>query len=70
MVSKARTTGKPVVVAGCVPQGQPDRDDLAGVSIVGVQQIHRVVEIVEEAVVSVSLPPTEQATICLSWHFL
>mmetsp|Transcript_64990 Transcript_64990/g.160014 ORF Transcript_64990/g.160014 Transcript_64990/m.160014 type:complete len:700 (-) Transcript_64990:79-2178(-) len=50
MVAKARTTGKPVVVAGCVPQGQPDRDELEGVSIVGVQQIHRVVEVVEEAV--------------------
>jgi threonylcarbamoyladenosine tRNA methylthiotransferase CDKAL1 len=35
-------------VAGCVPQGSKDLKDLEGVSIVGVQQIDRVVEVVEE----------------------
>jgi threonylcarbamoyladenosine tRNA methylthiotransferase CDKAL1 len=49
MVSKARQSGKPVVVAGCVPQGQPDRSELSDLSVIGVQQIHRVVEVVEEA---------------------
>lgn len=41
-------SGAKIVVAGCVPQGQPDSKDLAGFSIVGVQQIDRVVEVVEE----------------------
>ena len=50
MVAKAKESGAPVVVAGCVPQGEPGRDDFEGVSIIGTQQIHRVVEVVEEAV--------------------
>ena len=50
MVTKAKQSGAPVVVAGCVPQGEPGRDDFDGVSIIGTQQIHRVVEVVEEAV--------------------
>lgn len=50
MVAKAKQSGAPVVVAGCVPQGEPGRDDFEGVSIIGTQQIHRVVEVVEEAV--------------------
>ena len=37
-----------MVVAGCVPQGQRDHPQLVGVSVVGVQQIDRVVEVVEE----------------------
>lgn len=40
--------GKHVVVAGCVPQGAPKSEYLKGLSIVGVQQIDRVVEVVEE----------------------
>ncbi|KAJ8878147.1 hypothetical protein PR048_022614 [Dryococelus australis] len=40
--------GKHVVVAGCVPQGAPRSSFLQGLSIVGVQQIDRVVEVVEE----------------------
>lgn len=40
--------GKHVVVAGCVPQGAPKQEYLKGLSIVGVQQIDRVVEVVEE----------------------
>lgn len=40
--------GKHVVVAGCVPQGAPKNDYLDGLSVVGVQQIDRVVEVVEE----------------------
>lgn len=50
MVAKAKQSGAPVVVAGCVPQGEPGRDDFEEVSIVGTQQIHRVVEVIEEAV--------------------
>ncbi|XP_055383786.1 threonylcarbamoyladenosine tRNA methylthiotransferase [Condylostylus longicornis] len=40
--------GKHVVVAGCVPQGAPKSEYLKGLSVVGVQQIDRVVEVVEE----------------------
>lgn len=40
--------GKHVVVAGCVPQGAPKAEYLDGLSVVGVQQIDRVVEVVEE----------------------
>lgn len=40
--------GKHVVVAGCVPQGAPKADYLRGLSVIGVQQIDRVVEVVEE----------------------
>ena len=35
-------------MAGCVPQGQRNHRDLEGLSVVGVQQIDRVVEVVEE----------------------
>ena len=47
-VTKGREQGKPVVVAGCVPQGAPQADYIKGLSIIGVQQIDRVVEVVEE----------------------
>lgn len=40
--------GKHVVVAGCVPQGAPKSEYLSGLSVIGVQQIDRVVEVVEE----------------------
>ena len=33
---------------GCVPQGKPDTDYIRGLSVIGVQQIDRVVEVVEE----------------------
>ncbi len=48
-VEAARRAGKAVVAAGCVSQGRPGADYLRGVSVVGVQQIDRVVEVVEEA---------------------
>lgn len=47
-IEAGRAAGKPVVVAGCVPQGSPKADFLRGLSVVGVQQIDRVVEVVEE----------------------
>lgn len=40
--------GKKVVVAGCVSQATPHVDYLKGLSIIGVQQTDRVVEVVEE----------------------
>ncbi|OIT28357.1 PREDICTED: threonylcarbamoyladenosine tRNA methylthiotransferase [Nicotiana attenuata] len=48
LISKGRSAKKPLVVAGCVPQGSRNLKELEGVSIVGVQQIDRVVEVVEE----------------------
>ena len=40
--------GKKVIVSGCVPQGKPDSEYIKGLSVIGVQQIDRVVEVVEE----------------------
>ncbi|XP_062096350.1 uncharacterized protein LOC133802118 [Humulus lupulus] len=48
IITKGRSSKKPLVVAGCVPQGSRDLKELEGVSVVGVQQIDRVVEVVEE----------------------
>ncbi|KAI7807089.1 putative threonylcarbamoyladenosine tRNA methylthiotransferase-like, partial [Triplophysa rosa] len=47
---KAQEQDKKVVLAGCVPQAQPRMDYLKGLSIIGVQQIDRVVEVVDETV--------------------
>lgn len=47
-VRAGEAAGVKVVVAGCVPQGQPDHKDLRNYSILGVQQIARVAEVVEE----------------------
>uniref|UniRef100_A0A1B6KGQ2 tRNA-t(6)A37 methylthiotransferase n=1 Tax=Graphocephala atropunctata TaxID=36148 RepID=A0A1B6KGQ2_9HEMI len=47
-IDAGRSRGKAVVVAGCVPQGAPRADYLKGLSVIGVQQIDRVVEVVEE----------------------
>ncbi|XP_073020935.1 uncharacterized protein [Primulina eburnea] len=48
LIAKYKSAKKRLVVAGCVPQGSRDLKELDGVSIVGVQQIDRVVEVVEE----------------------
>lgn len=47
-ITLARQLNKYIVVAGCVPQGQPKADYMQGLSVVGVQQIDRVLEVVEE----------------------
>uniref|UniRef100_A0A0P4W9U7 MTTase N-terminal domain-containing protein n=1 Tax=Scylla olivacea TaxID=85551 RepID=A0A0P4W9U7_SCYOL len=47
-IKAGREAGKKVVVAGCVPQGAPRSEFLEGLSVIGVQQIDRVVEVVEE----------------------
>ncbi|XP_057280376.1 threonylcarbamoyladenosine tRNA methylthiotransferase isoform X1 [Pezoporus wallicus] len=49
-IKKAQQEKKKVVLAGCVPQAQPRQDYLKGLSIIGVQQIDRVVEVVEETI--------------------
>jgi len=48
LVNKARDKGKAVLVSGCVPQGDRKATELKGVSVLGVTQIDRVVEAVEE----------------------
>ncbi|KAF3780916.1 Threonylcarbamoyladenosine tRNA methylthiotransferase [Nymphaea thermarum] len=48
LILKCKALGKPLVVAGCVPQGSQNLKELEGVSVIGVQQIDRVVEVVEE----------------------
>ncbi|KAM7512672.1 hypothetical protein LguiB_011547 [Lonicera macranthoides] len=48
LITKCKSAKKPLVVAGCVPQGSRNIKELEGVSLVGVQQIDRVVEVVEE----------------------
>ncbi|XP_066147732.1 threonylcarbamoyladenosine tRNA methylthiotransferase isoform X1 [Euwallacea fornicatus] len=47
-IESAKRSNKRVVLAGCVPQGAPKSSFVQGYSIVGVQQIDRVVEVVEE----------------------
>ncbi|CAH2039213.1 unnamed protein product, partial [Iphiclides podalirius] len=47
-IELGQSRGIHVVVAGCVPQGAPRASYLQGLSVVGVQQIDRIVEIVEE----------------------
>ncbi|KAK9403492.1 threonylcarbamoyladenosine tRNA methylthiotransferase [Crotalus adamanteus] len=49
-IKKAQEGKKRIVLAGCVPQAQPRQDYLHGLSIIGVQQIDRVVEVVEETI--------------------
>lgn len=49
LVQKAQNMGKPVIVSGCVPQGDRNLKGLEDVSVLGVTQIDRVVEVVEEA---------------------
>lgn len=48
-IRKGKELNKILVVAGCVPQGQKDLEEIKDVSAVGVSQIDRVVEVVEGA---------------------
>lgn len=47
-VSRAKKEGKKVIVSGCVPQGDRTLPGLEDCSVVGVTQIDRIVEVVEE----------------------
>ncbi|GLV44868.1 uncharacterized protein CBL_14560 [Carabus blaptoides fortunei] len=47
-IDSAKRQGKHIVLAGCVPQGAPKASFFQGLSVIGVQQIDRVVEVVEE----------------------
>ncbi|KAG4917307.1 hypothetical protein JHK87_054864 [Glycine soja] len=48
IISKGKSSNKPLVVVGCFPQGSRDLKELERISIIGVQQINRVFEIVEK----------------------
>eukprot|EP00052_Salpingoeca_macrocollata_P025234 m.229344 g.229344 ORF g.229344 m.229344 type:complete len:1278 (+) comp22398_c1_seq4:1683-5516(+) len=47
-IRTAQAQGQHVVVAGCVPQAQPGAKMVQGLSVIGVQQIDRVVEVVQQ----------------------
>eukprot|EP00009_Paramoeba_aestuarina_P011491 CAMPEP_0201541802 /NCGR_PEP_ID=MMETSP0161_2-20130828/71670_1 /ASSEMBLY_ACC=CAM_ASM_000251 /TAXON_ID=180227 /ORGANISM="Neoparamoeba aestuarina, Strain SoJaBio B1-5/56/2" /LENGTH=596 /DNA_ID=CAMNT_0047949361 /DNA_START=345 /DNA_END=2135 /DNA_ORIENTATION=- len=49
-ITKGQDAGKKIVLAGCVPQAAPKHKELQDISIIGVQQIDRVVEVVEETI--------------------
>ena len=36
------------MLAGCIPQGAPNNNYVKGLSLIGVQQVDRIVEVVEE----------------------
>jgi threonylcarbamoyladenosine tRNA methylthiotransferase CDKAL1 len=44
-IQQAAAMGKKIVVAGCVPQAQPRNEKWEGYSMLGVQQIDRIVEV-------------------------
>lgn len=48
-IRRAQTAGKVVIVSGCVPQANLSNKEWDGLSIIGVQQIDRVVEVVQES---------------------
>lgn len=48
LLRRGRQQGKALLVAGCVPQGDRRAAELRGLSLLGVTQIDRVVEAVEE----------------------
>ncbi|PRW56296.1 threonylcarbamoyladenosine tRNA methylthiotransferase [Chlorella sorokiniana] len=48
LLRRGKQLGKALVVAGCVPQGDRRASELRGLSLLGVTQIDRVVEAVEE----------------------
>lgn len=49
IIAAGRAAGKAILVAGCVPQSDRRATELQGLSLLGVTQIDRVVEAVEQA---------------------
>ncbi|XP_034943306.1 threonylcarbamoyladenosine tRNA methylthiotransferase [Chelonus insularis] len=47
-IKAGKELNKYIVLAGCVPQAAPNSEFIEGFSVIGVQQIDRVVEVVEE----------------------
>jgi threonylcarbamoyladenosine tRNA methylthiotransferase CDKAL1 len=50
LIDSGRALGKKLVISGCVPQGDKKLKDLEGLSLLGISQIDRVVEVVEETI--------------------
>ena len=48
LIRKAKNKNKYIVAAGCVPQGDKKINELNNISIIGVQQIDRIIEVVQE----------------------
>lgn len=63
LVKKCQAGGVPLVVAGCVPQGQRDMPELSNVSIIGTQQIDRVTEAVEQTLAGNTVRLLSKATL-------
>ena len=63
--------GVKVVVAGCVPQGERKNKELKDLSMIGVQQIDRVVEVVEQAIQGnvVRLTASKKTAVHFFWVF-
>ncbi|KAF8822861.1 radical SAM methylthiotransferase, MiaB/RimO family protein [Cardiosporidium cionae] len=49
LIDKAKGLKKPIVVSGCIPQADRNLPGLEGVSVIGVTQIDRIVDVVEQA---------------------
>jgi threonylcarbamoyladenosine tRNA methylthiotransferase CDKAL1 len=49
MLKRAKETGKPVIVAGCVPQGDQANGEWADVSVIGVRHVDSVQDVVRTA---------------------
>ena len=49
MVAEAQAAGKAVIVAGCVPSGDKTAPELSGASLIGVNHVDRVAEVVAHA---------------------
>ncbi len=70
-VREGSKRGVKVVVAGCVPQGERKNPELKNLSMIGVQQIDRVVEVVEQAIQGnvVRLTSTKKSAVTFDgWH--
>ena len=63
VISKGRASGKKLVIAGCVPQGDKNAKELEDLTLLGVTQIDRVVEAVERTLDGESVRMLEKKTL-------
>jgi threonylcarbamoyladenosine tRNA methylthiotransferase CDKAL1 len=61
-MDKLLAQGIKVVAAGCIPQGDAKHTKLSGISIMGVQQIDRIVEVVEQTLLGNTVRLMSQRT--------
>jgi threonylcarbamoyladenosine tRNA methylthiotransferase CDKAL1 len=50
LLNKAKSQGKIAIAAGCVPQSEPTLKDLEDCSVIGITNIGRIAEVLEEAI--------------------